>query len=116
MSRAPHASVNVLAVLKINSEDLTNGYSGDMFYGAVLKKMNGERIPDQVLSEKIDTFLPLFYKDEEKLLYEGKLSVPRMSMSTVMQLAHNAKTSGHFGYRKTLSRLKNYHWKHKSGM
>ncbi len=31
-----------------------------------------------------------------------------------MQLAHDAKTSGHFGYLKTLSRLRNCHRKHKS--
>ncbi len=33
-SRAPHASVNVLEVLKVDYENLTNGYSEDKFYGA----------------------------------------------------------------------------------
>ena len=35
-------------------------------------------------------------------------------MSNVLQLAHDSKISGHFGFYKTLSRLKNFHWKHKS--
>ncbi len=37
LPRAPHASVNVLEVLKLDSEDLTNVYLEDKFYGAVLK-------------------------------------------------------------------------------
>ncbi len=109
MSRAPHASVNVLKALKIDSEDLTNGYAGDEFYTAFLKTMNGDQIQDQFLSKKIGKLLPLFHKDGDKLLYEGKLCIPRKSISTGMQLAHDAKTSGHFGYLKTISRLKKYH-------
>ncbi len=76
--------------------------------------MNGEQIPDKVLSRKIDKLLALFHKDGSKLLYEEKRFVPRKSISTVMQLAYDVKTSGPFGYLKTISRLKNYHWKHKS--
>ena len=79
-----------------------------------MKTINGEQIPDQVLSRKIDELLPLFHKDGSKLLYEGKLCIPRKSISTVMQLAYDVKTSGHFGYLKTILRLKNYQWKHKS--
>ena len=103
-----------MEVLKLDSEDLTNSYSEDKFDRAVLKKMNGDQMPDQVLSKKIDKFLPLFHNDGDKLLYDGKLCVPKNSTSTVMQLAYDAKTSGHFEYLKMLSRLKNYHRKHKS--
>lgn len=31
-----------------------------------------------------------------------------------MHLAQNAKIGGHFGYFKTLSRLKDVYWKHKN--
>ncbi len=43
LSRAPHASVNVVEPLKIDSEDLISCYAGDKFYRAVLKKVNGEK-------------------------------------------------------------------------
>ncbi len=76
--------------------------------------MNGDQETDQVLSKRTDKLLLLFHKEEDKLLYERKLCVPRKSISTFMQLAYDAKTSAHFGYLKTISRLKNYHWKHKS--
>ncbi len=76
--------------------------------------MNGDQLSDHVQRKKIDILLPLFHKDGSKLLYEGKLCVPRKSISTIMQLARDARTLGHFGFLKTLSQLKNYHWKHKS--
>ncbi len=76
--------------------------------------MNHEEISDKMLCRKVEKLLPLFHLDGNKLLYQGKLCVPRKAISTVMQLAHDAKTAGHFGYLKTLSRLKNYHWKHKA--
>ncbi len=47
-------------------------------------------------------------------MYEGKLCAPRKVISTVLQLENEAKTSVHFRYLQTLSRLSNYHWKYKS--
>ncbi len=109
LSRAPHTFVNVLEVMKIHSEDQTNSYESEKFCEAILKSSNADQIPDQFRSRKIDKLLPLFRKHGEKLLCEGKICIPRKSISTAMQLAHDAKTSGHFGYLKTISRLKNYH-------
>ena len=40
--------------------------------------------------------------------------VPRKVISSVLHLAYDAKTASHFGNLKTISRLKNYHLKHKS--
>ena len=114
LSRAPHASVNVMEVLKIDLEDITNGYEDDKFYGPIWRALNGEEIASGTLQKKVENLLPSFHCDGAKLLYEGKLCVPRKAISSVMQLAHDAKTAGHFGYLKTLSRLKNYHWKHKA--
>ena len=114
LSRAPHAIMNVLEVLKIDLNEITDGYESDKFYGAVLERMKGNEIPDEVMKRKIDKLLPLFHLDGRKLIYEGKLCVPRKSVSRILQLSHDAKTSGHFGYLKTLSRLKNFHWKHKT--
>lgn len=114
LSRAPHASMNALEVLNVDLEDVIDGYEDDKFYGSVLKLLKGEEISDEIMRRKILKIKPLFHLNERKLLYCGKLCVPRKAIPTILQLAHDAKTAGHFGYLKTLSRLKNYHWKHKS--
>ncbi len=71
-------------------------------------------MPDEVVRRKIDKLLTLFHYEDGKPMYQGKLCVPRKAISTVMQLAHDARTAGHFGCLKTLSRLRNYHWEHES--
>ena len=76
--------------------------------------MNGIELPNEVLQKKIDSLLPLFNLHGSKLLYEGKLCVPRNAISTVLELAHDAKSAGHFGYIKTLSRFGSYLWKNKA--
>lgn len=48
------------------------------------------------------------------MIYNTKICVPRSAIHQVLSLAHDAKTAGHFGFLKTLSRLQNYHWKHKT--
>ena len=113
LSRAPHASVNVCQVLEVNSENLFN-YEEDSFFGSVCKVLKGEKLSNEFQQRKIDRILPSFHFHENKLLYDGKICVPRKSISSILQLAHDSKTSGHFGYLKTLLRLKNFHWKHKS--
>ncbi len=47
-------------------------------------------------------------------MYQGRLWVPRKAIFTVIQLAGDVRTAGHFGYLKTLSRLRNFHRKHNS--
>ncbi len=58
--------------------------------------------------------MPLFERDGKRLLYEGKLCIPRTSVAPILQMAHDAKTGGHFGFSKTLSRVEKYHWRHKT--
>lgn len=55
----------------------------------------------------------MFEKDEGRLLYRGNLCVPKRSVSNILQMAHESKIAGHFEVSKTLSRLENYHWRHK---
>lgn len=101
------------SVLDIDLEDVTDGHEGDTFYGAVLKGMKGLEISDKMLERKIEKPLLFFSLHNNKLLYGLKLYFPRKSISSVVQLAHDSKTAGHFGSLKTLSMLRNYHWKHK---
>ena len=62
----------------------------------------------------MEKMITMFRKDGKKLTYNGKLCVPRKSVSTILDLAHDCKTSGHFKFAKTMSRLDNFHWRHKS--
>ncbi len=61
LSRAPHASVNILGVLKIDLDDFTSGYENDKFYGTVFKCMKGEEISDGMMKRKIENLLHLFH-------------------------------------------------------
>lgn len=45
------------------------------------------------------------------LFYNNRICVPKKNVPDTLKLAHDDKTSGHFGYAKTLSRLGSYHWK-----
>ncbi len=113
-SRAPHATVHILEVLKIDLGDVTNGHGDDKFYSAVLNCMKGRKISDETMRRKIEKLLHLFHLEEGELLYERKICVHRKTNLTVLRLAHDAKTLGHFGYLDALSRLRSYHWKSNS--
>ncbi len=70
-------------------------------------------MPGEIVRKKIDNVYHYFITKMVNLCIKEKC-VQRKAISTVMQLAHDARTAGHFGYFKTLSRLRNYHRKHKS--
>ena len=57
LPRAPHASINMMKVLKINLEDVINGYEDDRFYGALLKGLKGEGISDDIMRKKVEKLL-----------------------------------------------------------
>lgn len=80
--------------------------------------MNGEWPDDETKKKQLEQILPMFKKDGSKLIYHGKLCVPRKSISTILQMEHDSKESshfsGHFAFSKTFSRLRNYQWKHRS--
>lgn len=40
--------------------------------------------------------------------------VPRRCVSNILELAHDCRIAGHFKFAKTMSRLSNYHWRHKA--
>lgn len=114
LSRAPHALVNAVDIMKIKTEDVLGSYEDDQFYGPLLKVMNGVKLPNEFQQKKFEKLTPFFQLKGSKIFYDGKLCVPRKAVSNVLQLAHDAKISGHFGYYKTMSRLKSFHWKHKT--
>ncbi len=67
LSRAPHASVNVLEVLKMDFDEMLSAYEDAKFYGAVLKRIKGEDVLDEMVRKKIDKYLPFFLYEDGKL-------------------------------------------------
>jgi len=119
LSRAPHAKendprINVMEVPYIEIGDIIESYDSDQFFGPVVKALKGEWPNNEKERIKLEKLVPMFKKEGQKLLYTGRLCVPRKSVSRILDLAHDCKTSGHFKFAKTMSRLENFHWRHKS--
>ena len=102
LSRAPLASLHVLEVLKMDLDEILRSYEDNKFYRDVLKRINGKYVPEEMVRNKIDKFLPLFHYEDDKSMYQGKLFLPIKAICRAMQLATDAITAGHFGYIKTL--------------
>ena len=114
MSRAPHAKTNQLEILQIDLDFITKGYETDKLFGPIVKLLKGENISDKYQQKKLRNVSEMFHFDEKKLLYNGKICVPKSAVANILSLAHDAKTAGPFGFLKTMSRLKNFYWKHKA--
>ena len=122
LSRAPHVMERIddgliyddVEVPYVKHEDMITRYDEDQFFGSVLKAMEDKWTDDQIQGRKPKKRLPIFNNDGERLLYNGKLCIPRKSVSDVLPLAHDSEISSHFKFAKKLSRLSNFHWRHKS--
>ena len=79
-----------------------------------MKAIEDEWLQDEIQSRKLEKILPMFKKDCGRIYCNGNLCILRKSMSEVLQLAHDFNISGHFKFAKTLSRLSNFRWRHKS--
>jgi len=122
LSRAPHVtevnkksliSFNALDIPKIEFEAILGNYENDQFFGPIVKALEGAESSNGKQNEFIKRVLPMFERDGARLLYQGKLCVPRRAVSSILHMAHDSKIAGHFGFSKTMSRLENYHWRHK---
>eukprot|EP00171_Calliarthron_tuberculosum_P023620 IDg23620t1 len=67
--------------------------------------------PDEQV--RVRQLMPLFILNNGRLFYDQKLCVPRKSVKQILELAHDTRVGGHFGFNKTLAILENFHWKHK---
>jgi len=118
LSRAPHAEeyphVNDVEVPYIDIEEIISNYDEDQFFGPVVRAMKGTWPKDPKEALRLEKVLPMFKMNGVKLLYNGKLCVPRKSVASVLQIAHDSRLGGHFKFAKTMSRLSNFHWRHKS--
>ena len=119
LSRAPHApdndvNVNDMEVPFIQFEDVIREYDDDQLFGPVARALNKKWSDNPKEKFRLKQLLPYFKLDGKRLFYNGKFCVPRKSVSTIMQIAHDSKVGGHFKFAKTMSRLSNFHWKNKS--
>ena len=77
----------------VKREDVITRYDEDQFFGPVLKTVEYKWPDDQIQGRKLEKILPMFKKDGERLSYNGKLCIPRKSVSDVLQSAHDCNTS-----------------------
>ena len=115
LSRASHASTNMLEALEVNFKFISEGYKSDKFYEPIVRFLEGKGNIERVSAQKNQNLAENFRLDGVNIyIYLGKICVPRAAVSKVLSMAHDAKTAGHFGFLKTMSRLKKYYWKHKA--
>lgn len=69
---------------------------------------------DKKKTFKIEKLLSHFKKEEERLLFDEKVCIPRKSVSTVLSIANDSKIGGQYKFSNTMSRPRNFHWKIKS--
>ena len=100
--------------LSATDEETWDDCENDQLLVRLLKLMKGERLKDIVQQRKFEKLAQYFHLDGKNLLHEGKLSVPRTSVSDVLQMSHDCKVAGNFGYFKTLSILNKFYWKNNS--
>lgn len=111
--------------LEVSQVELTSGsssalqtelsdYLTDQHFGPIFAALRGDWPMDAKRRKRIETLLPSFRIDDWRLLYDNKLCVPVKAKRAVLTLVHDNPAGGHFAFAKTLARLSNYHWKHKS--
>ena len=81
LSRVPNARMNTMHITRIAADDIIGDYEDDKLFGPVMKKLSGEEIPDEFLRRKVEKLLPMFHIDGKRLIYDGKVCVPRKSIS-----------------------------------
>ena len=76
LSRAPHINVNDIEAMTPSLDFITDGYKEDQFYGTLFKVLNNDVLEDHVKMKKFEKLATHFYRDGNKLIYEGKYAFP----------------------------------------
>lgn len=105
-------------VVQVSDQDVVRtkleAYGEDQAFGPIFRSFNNKWPDDPKEKKRIELLKPSFELIDGKLYYEGRVCVPRKAVSEIIKLAHDSRLAGHFGFTKTLGRLSNYHWKHKT--
>jgi Integrase zinc binding domain len=108
------AVINDVEIPVVDYLDFKRNYEHDQFLGPILQALYDVVPADDISRRQVNQLLPMFTEDEGLLRYENKLCVPRRCVSRILQMAHDSRIGGHFGHAKTMSRLANFYWRHKS--
>lgn len=100
---------NDIEALFIQLDDVIGSYEEDPFSAPIVRAVKDDWLRDQKKRGKPEKWNPLFQLDGKGLLYNRNLCVPRKSISTIMHMAPDSKTRGHFKFAKTMARLDNFH-------
>ncbi len=85
MSRASHVAFNGLENPLIELDSVIGSYKNDQFFGPIVQTMNGKEIDDPVKKNQVAHLTHLFDRDGKRLLYVGKLCIPRTSVPPILQ-------------------------------
>lgn len=121
-SRAPHAEASPAGINMLHSvvptlelpNDFKSNYESDITFGEIYRYLKGNKPENAISLARLSRLSKHFRLLDDVLYYDGLICVPKANVKDILFLAHDNKTSGHFGYTKTLSRLKLYHWRNKS--
>ena len=101
-----------LEMLKIEApKDIRLNYEKDPVFGPLVHGFRGEFSSDTVHSSRVRHLMSRFSMNNGLIYYDEKLCVPRANIKEILALAHDSRTSGHFGADKTIARLSGFHWK-----
>lgn len=109
---------NNIDILTVDEDDSLKqklrDYSKDQAFGTIYNSFKNMWPEDHKERRRVEMVKQRFKVKDGYLLYESKICVPRKAIPELLNLGHDAKTSGHFGFKKTLGRMDKYHWKHKT--
>lgn len=123
LSRAPHVtSLPAVHVSNTNADSLSfqlpprfiSNFAADATFRPIHAALCGSFPSKPVQREQLPRLLPHCCICQGILLNENKDSVPHASVRQILALAYDDRSAGHFTSSKTLSRLQNFHWRHKA--
>lgn len=116
LSRIPEGGLcevaNIMLIDGPNNlqEKIIAALNTDQHFAPIMKGLQGNEFG----LEKSRKATAAYTKNDGLLfLSSGELCIPRSLVKEVLELAHDNRCSGHFGYLKTMARLNNYYWPHK---
>lgn len=98
----------------LDLRDVVYRYESDQQFGPIFAALHGQRPEYPKHRRRLEELVPFFSSHDGQLFYKGKLCVPSHARKSVLELAHDPKPAGHFAFSKTLARLAELPWKHKT--
>ena len=98
LAGAPHIHVNDVELMTPSLYLISDGYKEDEFYSPLIKVLNDEVLKDPVKMKKFEKLATHFHHGGNRLIYEGKICVPRKSVNQILQMAHDCKDAGHISH------------------